>query len=307
MAPWMLNLFLLLTMTTSFGSNPVIGRALTQDFGAGQLTVFRWACGALLFAAYAWLRGPRERWPADHREWGALLGLGVLGLGICSYASYRGVQETTAISFSLIFACTSAVVVACEWAMGQARATALLLSGMVLCLGGAATIITRGHPDVLAGFALNIGELWALVTVSAWAAYTLVFKRVRITASPSVVFAATCIAGMLTNVPMAAVETVRHGLPTLHAEHAIWLVALVLFGGAAGFIAYNMAVERVGAVITSAAMTLNPLTTAVLAMILLGERMGWYHAAGGLMVIAGLALINLDKARAQAARPQAAS
>ncbi len=293
----MLNLLLLATMTTSFGSNPVIGRALTEVFGPAQLTVFRWTCGALLFAGIAWLRGPRERWPCDTAEWSALLGLGVLGLGICSYASYRGVQETTAISFGMIFACTTAAVVACEWAMGVARATALLLSGMALCLAGAVIIITRGQLAVLAGFALNTGELWALVTVSAWTAYTLIIKRVRITATPCVVFVATCIAGAVTNIPIAVVETLRQGLPVLHPHHIAWLVALVLFGGAAGFIAYNVAVQRVGAVVTSAAMTLNPLTTAVLAFALLGERMGWYHAAGGALVIGGLALINLDKAR----------
>ena len=45
------------------------------------------------------------------------------------------------------------------------------------------------------------------------------------------------------------------------------------------------AVERVGVVITSAAMTLNPLTTAALAMLLLGEQMGWHHLAGGALII----------------------
>lgn len=301
----MLNLLLLATMTTSFGSNPVIGRALTEVFGPAQLTVFRWTCGALLFAAVALLRGERERWPKDRREWVALLCLGLLGLGVCSYASYRGVQQTTAMNFSLIFACTSAVVVAYEWATGVVRATALLIAGLLLCLGGAVTIITRGDPIQLAALQADRGELWALVTVSAWAAYTLIMKRVRITATPSVVFVATCIAGAVSNVPMAISETLSQGLPPLQAVHLTWLTALVLFGGAAGFIAYNVAVERVGAVVTSAAMTLNPLTTAVLAMLLLGERMGWYHVAGGAMVIGGLALINIDKARARPAGGQA--
>jgi drug/metabolite transporter (DMT)-like permease len=293
----MLNLLLLATMTTSFGSNPVVGRALMQVFGPAQLSVFRWVCGAALFALIAWARGPRERWPADAREWGTLLGLGFLGLGICSYASYRGVQETTAMSFSLLFACTMAVVVACEWLAGQARATVLLIGGLLSCLGGAVAIITRGDVSILGTLHVGSGELWALVTVSAWAAYTLIIKRVRLTATPCVVFVATCIAGAVTNIPIAIHETVQQGLPVLQPVHILWLTALVLFGGAAGFIAYNVAVERVGAVVTSAAMTLNPLTTALLAMLLLGEAMGWYHAAGGALVIGGLTLINLDKAR----------
>ncbi len=299
----MLNLLLLATMTTSFGSNPVIGRALMGLFGPAQLSVLRWTIGAMLFALVALARGSRERWPADGREWGALLGLGVLGLGVCSYASYRGVQHTTAMSFSLIFACTTAFVVACEWVLGQARATVLLLAGMLLCLAGAATIVTRGELHQIAQLQLNRGELWALVTVAAWGTYTLIIKRTRITATPFVVFVVTCIAGAVTNVPMAWHETLQQGLPVIAPVHIAWLAALVLFGGAAGFIAYNMAVARVGAVITSAAMTLNPLTTAVLAMLLLAERMGWFHVVGGALVIAGLVLINLDRARTSTRGP----
>ncbi len=293
----MLNLLLLVAMAAMFSFNPVAGKALAGIVEPGQLTLVRWIIAGSLVAGIALVRRDRERWTVKPAGLPLLVAIGMLGMGFCSLAAFAAAKTTTATNISLIYAATAAIVLAVEWTLGQSRATTLLVAGVILCIAGAAVIVTKGHPGTLAALTFTTGDLWALAGTFAWAGYTLALKHTRTGLTPFAMFAVTALGGALFALPVAGYETATVSLHPITGTHVAWILAMTLLSGVGAFLTYSYCLARVGPVLTSAALTLNPLLTAGFAVALVGETLAWFHGVGGALVIGGLALINLDKAR----------
>lgn len=293
----MLNFILLFAMPAAFGLNTVIGRGMTGLFAPGQLTAVRWLLAGLVVLALALARGHAESWRVAPASRLKIFGLGALGMGFCSYCAYAGSQITAATNVSLFYATTAAVVVAYELATRQTRGTALLVGGVALAILGAGTIITKGHLESIAEIELNHGDLWGVAGMLGWAGYTIAMRRVSHGLTPFALFALTAFAGAATFAPVALLETPSYGLPKLTGEAVAWIAAMVAVASVGSYLLYGLALRRAGPILTSASLTLNPLYAAIFATLLVGERLDWYHAAGGALVLAGLGLINWDKAR----------
>ena len=87
-------------------------------------------------------------------------------------------------------------------------------------------------------------------------------------------------------------------MPPLHEGTLPWIAALVLLTGIGAYLGYNISLKLNGAVLTSASICLTPVYAAVQAMLLIGEKLAWYHGIALPVVVAGLLLVN----RAQQAK-----
>lgn len=293
----MLNFLLLVLMPAAFALNPVVGRALTGVFEPGQLTFVRWLAAGMLIALLA-IGRKSERWRPRSGGWWRILALGALGMGFCGYCAYAGAQAGTATNVSLIYASTTALVVLYEIVSRQVRPGIVLIAGVGLCLAGAMAIITRGRLDLIAAIEPSVGDAWALAGMVGWAVYTIAMKQERSGLSPLALFVIMSLAGAAATLPLAVLETARTGAPGLDLHALGWIGTLVLVASVGSYLSYNLAIRRSGPILTSAALSLSPLYTAVMAMVLIGEQLAWYHAAGGALVILGLATINLSRSRA---------
>jgi len=292
----MFNLLLLVLMPAAFALNPIVGRALTGIYEPGQLTSVRWLAAGLLIAAFA--AGRRgEKWHARDGGWWRVLVLGAIGMGLCGYCAYASAQIGTATNVSLIYATTTAFVVLYEIATRQVRPSVMLIAGVGLCMAGAMIIVTRGRLDLIAAIQPSVGDLWALAGMAGWAVYTIAMKQEKPGLSPLVLFAVMSLAGAAATLPLAIVETAQTGPPGFDLHAIAWLAALVLIASLGSYLSYNLAIRRIGPIITSAALTLTPFYTAVMAMLLIGEQLAWFHAAGGGLVVLGLATINFSRTR----------
>jgi drug/metabolite transporter (DMT)-like permease len=292
-----MNLFLLALVPACFALNPVTGRALVDAFEPASLALVRWSLSGLVIAAFALTRPQAERWqaPASH-----LLRVGVLGalvMGFNAYAAYIASRTTEATNIGLIYSCASAFVVAWEIAAGRQRASALLLVGIATCLMGVVLILTKGRPELLLGLTFTPGDLWAAAGMLVFVGYTVALRRVAAMLTSMPQFSVMCLGATLVLLPFAAIEVAATGLPQLDERTLPWIAVVVLATGIGAFLGYNISLKRNGPVLTSASLTLTPAFAAGLAMLLIDERLAWYHAAAIALVVAGLLLINRDSTR----------
>jgi drug/metabolite transporter (DMT)-like permease len=292
-----MNLLLLALVPACFAMNPVIGRAMAGIFGPASLSVTRWVLSGLIIALVAVARGRAERWRAPVGLYGRLVVLGALGMGFCAYAAFAAARTTTATNISLIYACTTALVAAWEMGSGRQRATLTLLTGIVACLAGVATILTRGHPEVLLALTFTPGDLWAAAGTLVFAGYTVAMRRVPAGLTPLAQFSIMSVGATLALLPAAVSEVAAAGVPAITAATLPWLAALVLVAGIGAFLGYNLSLIRNGPVLTSASISLNPIYAAGLAIVLIGEQLAWYHAIALATVVGGLLLINRSQGR----------
>ena len=268
-----MNLLLLALVPACFALNPVIGRALAEQFGPATLSVIRWALSAALaIVLLAVWRTDTER-PQTSAAGIVRIGLlGILGMGFCSYAAYEAARTTEATNIGLVYGCTSAFVAAWEIAAGRQRATAMLGLGIVACLFGVVLVLTRGHPGVLQDWTFTPGDLWAAAGMLAFVAYTVMLRRGRVQLTPLTQFTVMSIATSLALLPLAGAEIASGGVPPLHARTLPWIAALVLLSGIGAYLGYTFAVARNGPVLTAASICLTPVYAAVQAMLLIGEK-----------------------------------
>lgn len=291
-----MNLLLLALIPACFALNPVIGRAMIDNFEPATLSLVRWVASALILALIAAPRAT-ERWRAPPAHLLRLTVLGMLGMGYCAYAAFMASHTTAATNVSLIYSCASALVAAYEVASGRQRLSLPLVLGIAICLAGAVVILTRGHPEVLRTMSFTPGDLWAGTGMLMFVLYTVLMRRTSALLTPMPQFAVMAAGASLALLPFAAAEVTRAGMPAFDAATLPWMVALVLGTGIGAFLGYNTSLKRNGPVLTSASLTLTPVFAAAQATVLIGEQLAWYHAVAVAMVVAGLGLINRDQAR----------
>jgi drug/metabolite transporter (DMT)-like permease len=287
-----MKLLLLVLVPACFAFNPVAGRALVDAFGPATLTLVRWALSGLVIGTLALMRPGNERWRAPPSQLLQLAILAAFGMGFCSIAAYLASRTTEATNIGLIYGCASAFVAVWEIVARRQTASPQLLVGISACLLGAILILTKGHPETITALRFNPGDLWAAAGMLVFVGYTVTMRRVPARLTPLPQFAVMSVGASIAMLPFAAVELASTGLPVIDGRTLPWIAVVVLATGIGAYLGYNISLTLNGPVLTAASLTLTPAFAAVQAMALIGERLGWYHAAAIALVVTGLMLIG---------------
>jgi drug/metabolite transporter (DMT)-like permease len=160
----------------------------------------------------------------------------------------------------------------------------VVLIGVVLISG----VIGKGAYGTNPGLGVILGMVVGLV----YAAFLLVLRRgnadIRRPAGP--LFDATLIgalASLLIGLPLGEVDLV----PSLPA-HA-WLLLLALSSQVVGWLIISVSLPRLPAALTSVILTLQPVASVVLAMLLLGEAPSAVQLLGAGTILFGLVLATI--------------
>ena len=291
-----------------WAGNWVVGRAIHEQVPPFTLNFWRWAGSLLLILPVAW-KPLREQWPLLLRHWKWVLPMAAIASAIFQSMVYLGLQSTTALNGALIIALVPVLVVAIAAAILGDRIGARQALGILVSLAGAVVVIVRGDPSVLRTLAFNPGDLWILAAVPIWAFYTVMLKRWPAGLGRMSFLAATALIGVALQFPLFAWEHAagRHLVVTPASLAAIAYTAV--FSSFLAFVFYNAALQRTTPTVAGPFHHLLPAFAAVLGIAFLGERVGWYHAAGVACIVLGIILTAAGKSSAaqlSAAKPSGA-
>ena len=169
----------------------------------------------------------------------------------------------------------------------QERITRLLLGGLALALAGGTMLVGSSLQLTLDHV---LGDLLALVTAVFYAGYLLAVKHLRRTFST----ATTMTGSGLVSCPLFLVVAVLSAEPLAPHTGRGWVVlvalALVSHVGGQGLIAYALA--HLPASFSAVGLLVQPVVAAVLAWVLLGERLQTLQVFGGVLILAGIAVAS---------------
>lgn len=289
---WLTSPYLLLTGTALFWSgNFIAGRAGRAELPPFALNFWRWTLAlAILMALTA---GPLWHYrSAIRRHWRLILGLGAVGIVAFHGFTYTALQTTEAINAVLVLSATPMAIVVVAWLMFRDTITARTAVGIVVAMAGAVTVIARGDVAVLLGLQANPGDLWMLAAALSWAVYSVLLKRRPEELPPLVLLTATVLVGVVLQLPIY-LYTLAAGqriVPTVSSIATIVYVAV--FASVLAYIFWNRGVREVGPSRAGVFIHLMPLFSAILAVVFLGERIAWYHLAGGGLIVLGIAMAS---------------
>lgn len=287
--------YLILTFTALLWA----GNAIAAKFAVGHvspflLTTLRWLFALLILLPFA--LGPlRKDWPVIRANLGYLAFCGMVGFALFNNLLYLAVNHTTAINVAIEQASMPLLVFALNFMFFSIRATPLQLLGFVLTLGGVALTATHGNlldPSATAG---NVGDVYMLIAVFAYALYSVALAR-----KPDIHW----ISFIAVPAFMAFIASIPFSIWEAHAGRMIspdlqgWAVVVyvAIFPAIIAQVLWVRGLGAVGSNRGGVFINLVPIFAAGLAVMLLGEAFEFYHAIALVLVIAGV-LISQKRAR----------
>ena len=260
---------------------------------AGPVATAFWRIALALPFLWAWsMIGEKERhaasFAADRR---LMIGAGLLFAGDLAVWHWS-IVLTSVANATLLANLAPIFVTLAVWLVWRRRPGGLFLTGLAVALAGTVTLL--GGDFSLGGKAL-VGDFLGVVTAMFYAGYQLAVTRLRSRASTASIMAWSGLFTAAALLPLALIS----GEQILPATALGWwkLIGLALISQAAGqsLIAYAMA--HLPATFSSVGLLLQPVMAALFAWVLLGEALGWVAIAGGVAVLAGIAITHRAEVR----------
>jgi len=280
--------FLLLITTLCWAGNITLGKVATEGYvPAFALAFWRWLLALLILLPFAWT-GVKRALPMVRGRWGYTVLLGILGVGCYNTAQYWGLQHTTALNTSLLLASMPAFMFLGTWLAGQERANSWQLTGLVAATIGILLVAFEGSFARALSLQFNVGDLAILFGVVTWVAYSVLIRRLPKGIDPLGLLAIVIMIGLVPIAPFWIWELATQPFPTITGAGAGIVVYTAIFPALIAFICWNRAVALGGANLAGIMNNLTTVFAVIFAVALLGEAFVWYHAAGMVLVFAGI-------------------
>ena len=281
----------------------IAARALRSDIDPATLTLLRWGLALLAFIPFVGAKAWRCR-AVVRREWRLLAALGITGLAAFHTVTNLAMHTTTALNAILMLSLVPATILVGGALSGASRPLPRQWAGTAVSLAGACILITRGSLEALLGLDLVRGDLWMVVGVLLWTAYSLLLRRRPADLPPDVALMASIVPAIGVLLPVAVLSGAGLPAPTPFVIGAVLYIAVFASLIAFSLWAYGVAVigpERAGQYVH-----LMPVFGAVLSTLLLGEAVVAAQLGGAAFVFAGLVLVQRRTAPPPAGEPLAA-
>lgn len=283
--------WVLLLANIVYATSYVATRVALEDVPPAALALARLVIGSAILvpAALLWRRAGAARLSrADHRR---VAWMGVLGFAAAFALAHWGIAGSTATNAALLITVEPIALIALSPVVLGERLRGREAVGAVFALAGAAVVVLNGVPGITHALVPHWrGDLLLLLSAVAYAAYSLIGRDVlrRHPALPITAWSILWGAGAMA--PLAAAEWAAGPAPRWTATAVAGTLYLAIVITALGYMAWNYALERVPAPRAAVFLNVQPLVGALLGIALLGERPTVFTAAGGALILGGLAL-----------------
>lgn len=246
------------------------------------VAAWRLTFASLLLAPWALVFRRAELRSFSRRDWGLILGAGVL-LAI-HFAAWIASLALTSVAASVVLVATAPLfvgVIAHLWL--RERLTRPMILGLTLAMVGAIII---GIGDLSGGVHQLQGDMLALTGALAVAGYFLIGRALRVRLSLlGYVFPVYSTAAVTLMLVAALARVPLGGFPLLVW---LWLLLLALFPQIIGHSSLNWSLGHLPATYVSLAVLAEPIGSAMLAWLVLGETPGGAAVLGGGLILGGL-------------------
>lgn len=278
-------------MPFCWGGAFVAGRAAVQTVDPLNVAFCRYGLATLLLLLLTWqVEGGL---PAlKPRQLPGLLLLGLTGVFGYNVLFFLALEQVSASRAALVITTNPAfIALGAAWLYQESLSGRKLL-GIGSALAGAAIVISRGDLTLIWSEGLTVGDLYLLGGIATWTAYSLLGKVVMRSLSPLAATTYACLIGT----PLLLVPALRAGLLTALPQFsaAAWgsIVYLAALGTVLPFWWYYEGMQAIGTAKAAIYITFVPVVAVLLAALFLGETLTGAIALGGLLVVAGILLVN---------------
>lgn len=252
-------------------------------------------CRFLLAYFFIWVVTPRKLFADSLKDEFLLMLLGVTGGSLYFQAENTALIYTSVTNVSLIV-CTTPILTSVVMSLmkGGEHLTRRQVVGTMIAIVGMAMVVLNGH------FALKLsplGDLLAFVAAWSWAFYSVITKRLNNKYCNLFIIRKVFFYGLLTIIPVFLWSGFMTDVSILLKPQVIFnLIFLGMLASLACFVLWNVVMDRIGVLVASNYLYLNPVVAIVTASLIINERITLFAVAGTFLILFGLYRASTKKA-----------
>ena len=159
---------------------------------------------------------------------------------------------------------------------------------------GILAIITRLKLDILLSLNFNKGDLIMIGGVVTWGVYSTLLKKKKFTLPLLTLVHVICTFGLISVFPQFLYEYSNGQFIKFDTNIVYILIFLALFPSIGSYYCWAGAVSIIGANRAGIFLSLIPLFSTIMAIILYNEQFKFFHLIGAILIILGLFLSNKE-------------
>lgn len=281
------NAYLLMIGTTLiWGGNAVASRFAVGNISPMALTSFRWI-GVCLIMPFLLRRQIAEHLPQIKAHWPYIALLGITGFTVFNTLMYVAAYSTTAINIGILQGSIPVFVLLGAFIAYRIPIGVMQALGVAVTLLGVVVTASRGDVNVLANLRFVPGDLLMILACVFYAGYT-VAVRSRPPMPQLVFFTVAAAFACLFSLPLLAAE-IAMGRFHMPSPTGWAILAFTVIGPSIlSQLSFMRAIELIGPGRAGVFVNLVPVFAPILAVLLLGEPFGVYHAVALALVLGGI-------------------
>jgi drug/metabolite transporter (DMT)-like permease len=287
------GMMLALSGAVAFSGKAIIVK-LSYRYGVDAVTVimYRMLFALPFFIAMAWWASRQAHAianPLSRRDLLAITGLGFLGYYLASFLDFLGLQTITASLERLILYLNPTLVMLLSAAIYKHRLQARRVWAMAISYAG--VLLVFAHEVSFSGSGVVTGSAFVLASALSYALYLMfsgqMVKRIgalRLVGLASIVACVCCLLQFVILRPWSA---------AMVQPQVLWLAVLnATVCTVAPVVLVMLAIERIGAALTSQVGMVGPMATLTLGVLVLGEPVNAWIGMGTVLVLGGVYLAS---------------
>jgi len=277
-----------------FGSNQIMGRLIEGIVPPIALSFWRWIVATLVVLPFTF-KYLNQHLKIILRKWRIYLGIAFCLIVLGNTTIYIALNYTTAINASIVSSVQPAVTFALSWVLYRESVTKGQVAGALIATIGVLFVISKGNIFFLVNLEPNPGDLWMIFSVVGFSFYAVLLKKLPPQVPANLNLNVIQFLGIILLLPFYVWETYYIQAIQLNQVTVIAVLWAGIMVAVAALGLWNYANLRLGANKASGTIHLRLIMITIMAILILGERLEFFHFIAFGIILLGIYLISRPK------------
>ena len=268
-------------------TNTIVARGGVEAVPPISLAFWRWFSVFIILFPFFYneiLKNKKE----FNKEFFKLFFLGSMGCGVCGAFPNLAGMTTTMANIGIIYTSSPVIIIFLSILFLREKISFLRILGLLICITGVFTIISKGNLDFLINLNFTIGDLWVLGAALGWALYSIYLLNWKSKFSLMARFTLIAMFGFISLLPFFILENVYFAKTNYNQTFLFWVIFAAISPSIIAFSLYTKLQRYVGASLAGFSLYLFAVYGSIFGIIIFKEPLLSFHYLGGLLVFTGV-------------------
>tara|TARA_Y100001970_G_scaffold11171_1_gene13041 strand:+ start:1326 stop:2234 length:909 start_codon:yes stop_codon:yes gene_type:complete len=282
--------YLLLFIQPIFmATNIIVARGGVEYVPPVSLAFWRWLTVFFILSPFFFEEIFKKKKDFNKEFW-KLFFLGSMGCGVCGAFPFIAGMSTTMANMGIIYTSSPIFIIILSVMLFKDKINFSRIIGLIICLVGVISIISKGKIESLLNFKFTSGDLWMVGAAIGWAVYSIYLLNWKSNFSLMGRFTLISFFGAISLFPFYLLEEIFFSSTNFNSDFIIWVLFAAISPGIIAFTLYTKVQKYVGASLAGFTLYIFSIYSAIYGIILFNEVLMNFHYFGAAFVFLGVYL-----------------